>query len=168
MIAGIAASFLFALPSTQTLTIVNSAHVSSRYLARVEFVTIKQSERMRSYWHTPVARFGPGGWPVTLQRSPACVPACGGYHEVADGVPYAVINVSLRPWSLAFSHEILETLADPYGDGFEVCDPAWDSPTVIDGIVVARFVRPAYFLATPTTRKAASPSPRGQTRRLTS
>jgi hypothetical protein len=68
-------------------------------------------------------------------------------------------------WTVTFSHELLESLADPWinacaqydGDTFyalEVCDPVQGEPCAyqIDGIWVSDFVTPAWFAPPGSTR----------------
>lgn len=91
-----------------------------------------------------------------------------GYHEAnAAGIPYGVVQADLaaeldEPWSVTFSHEALELIADPQsnllvpgpepGPGrrrvlfwYEVCDAVQAETYVIDGTRVSNFVLPLYF-----------------------
>jgi hypothetical protein len=91
-----------------------------------------------------------------------------GYHEAnTAGIPYGVVQVDLaaaleEPWSVTFSHEALELIADPQsnllvpgpepGTGrrrvlfwYEVCDAVQAETYDIDGIKVSNFVLPLYF-----------------------
>ena len=91
-----------------------------------------------------------------------------GYHDRnAKGVPFGVVFTELakqlgEPWSVTFSHEVLELLGDPQanllamgprpkspkGDvfhWFEMCDAVQAQTYVIDSVVVSNFVLPFYF-----------------------
>jgi hypothetical protein len=91
-----------------------------------------------------------------------------GYHEAnVAGIPYGVVQVDLaaeleEPWSVTFSHEVLELIADPQsnllvagpepGPGrrrvlfwYEVCDAVQAETYEIDGVGVSNFVLPLYF-----------------------
>ena len=91
-----------------------------------------------------------------------------GYHDkTARGVPFGVVFTELaeqlgEPWSVTFSHEVLELLADPQanllvmgprlkkpaGDvfhWFEMCDAVQAESYAIDKVKVANFVLPFYF-----------------------
>ncbi len=94
------------------------------------------------------------------------VPGDGGYHDVgADGRPFAkvfpdtIARAGLE-FSVALSHEILEMVADPWGNArvlydckngsgalykMEVCDPVQTNTYSIDGVRVSNFVTPQYF-----------------------
>jgi hypothetical protein len=108
----------------------------------------------------------PGSWLLEIDDES---PWAGSYHMLsAEGLP--LVKISLvntrrenRPWTMAASHELLETLADPglnltvffaRGENHagrlfrrQVCDPV-SSPKLaykIDGTVVSDFVYPAWF-----------------------
>lgn len=85
-----------------------------------------------------------------------------GFHFTVAGVPFALVRYEdNREWSLAASHELLETVLDPSGtltsagpslqDGasvdylVEVCDPCEHSTYNIDGVKVSEFVTPHYY-----------------------
>ena len=61
------------------------------------------------------------------------------------------------PWSVTLSHEVLELLLNPQlnkyilgSDRFwahEICDPVKGSSYIVDGVLVANFVYPEWFLA---------------------
>lgn len=83
------------------------------------------------------------------------------------GVPYGVVYSELSeetgdPWSVTFSHEVLELIADPQANNyilgraphdplkkvfywFEMCDAVSSQTYEIDGIPLQNFVLPAYF-----------------------
>jgi hypothetical protein len=91
-----------------------------------------------------------------------------GYHTLtATGMPLAKVFVETSqqagtPWTLAFSHELLEMIADPWANltvfvqtgntsgaivSYEVCDPcqALANSYQINGVVVSDFVLPQWF-----------------------
>jgi hypothetical protein len=82
------------------------------------------------------------------------------YYDQDDGVPQMVVCAALAqqigvPWTLTFSHELLEALTDPMtrssidrgGRDYEVeiCDPVQYHGYPIDGVWVSNFVTPAWF-----------------------
>jgi len=94
----------------------------------------------------------------------------GGVHEdiklnTGVDIPFALVGCVDSNWTVVFSHEVLELLADPWGKRMarrpkenqiwivEVCDPceadnfAYD----IDGVNVSDFILPAYFDDTTTS-----------------
>lgn len=91
-----------------------------------------------------------------------------GYHTLtSSGMPLAKVFVQTslqagEPWSLAFSHEILEMIIDPWANltvfiqssdtqgavvSYEVCDPCQAEAHAyqINGIIVSDFVLPQWF-----------------------
>jgi hypothetical protein len=96
---------------TQTIAVVDQAHVAPAALAEVTQAITAQSLQLRAAWGTPCASFGPGGWRVYLKVG-------GEPHGVHlwFGRPYALIwtgGGTVESWSRDFSHEILEMLVDP-------------------------------------------------------
>jgi hypothetical protein len=104
----------------------------------------------------------PGYWPVTI-KADIGDPTAAGFHTDKNGNPFALVQFS-PSWSLTASHEVLEMLADPYGNRVvsglspvdnkerveilvEVCDPAEDAQFsyTIDGVAVSDFYTPRYF-----------------------
>lgn len=142
----IAAPAAHASGGVQTITVVNDAQVSTAILARVERAVVDQARWLRRYWRTPLIAFGPGGWVLTIEPSVdgVCISDELGCH--ADTSSGAVAFVADEPgWSVMFSHEAMETLADPSGAGYEVCDPAEGVPYKLDGVPVADFMLPSWF-----------------------
>ena len=109
-----------------------------------------------------------GGWTITIQdQVDSCW--CYGYHDVAAGVPVAYVETDGQ-WTITFTHELFEMLADPYVDRvagprfsnqpatklytYEVCDPvednryAWTLPGA-DGspVLISDFVTDNWFSA---------------------
>ena len=142
---------------TQTFTIIDRAHVGPAAIARVEWATELQSIELRHAWGTPCARFGPGGWPVTLRSTQA---PSGDHFPNPARVDVFTGRLPLQAWSVPFSHEIMETLVDsPANRGYwhngtgyqlEVCDPVRGHNYRIAGVYVADFVAPAYFAGATT------------------
>jgi hypothetical protein len=63
----------------------------------------------------------PDAWEIRIVDSPDCV-FCAGYHDVDNGVPYAVVS-RLDDWQLTFTHELWELLVNPYGDRVAIVQP---------------------------------------------
>jgi hypothetical protein len=91
-----------------------------------------------------------------------------GFHDRNfRGVPYGVVYSQISeqtgdPWSVTFSHEALELIADPQANNyvmgpsphdrrkkvfywFEMCDAVSSQTYAIDGIALQNFLLPAYF-----------------------
>jgi hypothetical protein len=92
-----------------------------------------------------------------------------GYHDKNNsGIPYGVVYLNLakeldKNWSVTFSHEALELIADPEINlmvagphpnrkikrhvlhDYEMCDPVQAESYEIDGISVSNFILPLYF-----------------------
>jgi hypothetical protein len=103
-----------------------------------------------------------GYWPMIVETD-IDVPGAAGIHLDKDGQPFALITMS-DSWSLTASHEMLEMLADPFGDRViagkspkrnqgrveflvEVCDPseAAEFGYTVNDILVSDFYSPHYF-----------------------
>lgn len=101
-------------------------------------------------------------WSATAKGDPE------GFHDRNfHGVPYGVVYSEVSeqtgdPWSVTFSHEALELIADPQGNNyvmgpavhdrrkkvfywFEMCDAVSSQTYEIDGIALQNFLLPAYF-----------------------
>ena len=104
-----------------------------------------------------------------------CVPLDDfGYHSVTQpgltpgkegdpkiDTPYMIVLAEESeqagiPWTVVFSHELLETLVDPHGEGtffgdygytLEVCDPVWLNayPITSANVWVSNFITPNWF-----------------------
>jgi hypothetical protein len=102
-----------------------------------------------------------GYWPVIIRDDIGFNAA--GIHLDRDGQPFALVEMS-DSWSLTASHEVLEMLADPFGNRLvagkgikqgqprveylvEVCDPseAAEFGYTVNGILVSDFYTPRYF-----------------------
>jgi hypothetical protein len=101
-----------------------------------------------------------GYWPVLVVRD---VAGAAGVHLDRNGQPFALVEAG-DSWSLTASHEILEMLADPFGNRLvasaspdpeqgrveilvEVCDPPEDAEFayLVNGVLVSDFYTPQYF-----------------------
>jgi hypothetical protein len=103
-----------------------------------------------------------GYWPMIV-RTDIHVGGAAGVHLDKDGQPFALIEMS-DSWSLTASHELLEMLADPFGNRLvpgkspkanqgrveflvEVCDPS-EAETfgyTVNDILVSDFYTPNFF-----------------------
>ena len=150
-----------ALARTQDVWVNDPAGVPQAQILRVERAVLRQANgRFRKVWHTPRIRFTASkGWMISLVPIDTLAGCdCLGLHDVEAGQPYALVGIGQahvrkrsrgvtvlaavprEPWSVAFSHEILEMLA-----GREVCDPLTGSYRV-GGVRVARYVTPRWFV----------------------
>ena len=101
-----------------------------------------------------------GYWPMMIVEE---VEGAAGIHLDKDGQPFALIEMS-DSWSLTASHEMLEMLADPFGNRLvpgasikrgqgrveylvEVCDPseAAEFGYTVNDILVSDFYTPRFF-----------------------
>lgn len=114
-----------------------------------------------------------GYWPILVQDD-INFEGAAGIHLDKDGQPFALVQHSNR-WSLTASHELLEMLADPFGnrlvagDGIpayekkkkrdarveylvEVCDPSEDEDFgyTVNSELVSDFYTPRYFDPVPS------------------
>jgi hypothetical protein len=103
-----------------------------------------------------------GYWPILIQED-INMPGAAGIHLDKDGQPFALVTMS-DSWSLTASHELLEMLADPFGNRLvpgqspkrgqgrveflvEVCDPseADEFGYTVNDILVSDFYTPHFF-----------------------
>jgi hypothetical protein len=103
-----------------------------------------------------------GYWPVIIQDD-IHQSGAAGIHLDQGGQPYALVEYS-PDWVLTASHEVLEMLADPFGNRLvagqspkpkqgrveflvEVCDPseAAEFGYTVNGLLVSDFYTPKYF-----------------------
>lgn len=101
-----------------------------------------------------------GYWPMIVVPD---VKDAAGFHEDQNGQPFALIEMS-DSWSLTASHEMLEMLADPWGNRMvpgrsikpgqgrvsylvEICDPseAADFAYTVNDVLVSDFYTPRFF-----------------------
>jgi hypothetical protein len=140
-------------------------------VARVTAALQRQAIRdFRRVWHVeatvdsfPTLEDVPiGYWPM-LVRDDIGTPGAAGIHLDKDGQPFALITMS-DSWSLTASHELLEMLADPFGNRVvagkspkpdqtrveflvEVCDPSEADKFgyTVNDILVSDFYTPHFF-----------------------
>ena len=103
-----------------------------------------------------------GYWPILIQTD-INTPGAAGVHLDKDGQPFALVAMS-DSWSLTASHELLEMLADPFGNRLvpgqspkpdqgrveflvEVCDPseAEQFGYTVNDILMSDFYTPHFF-----------------------
>jgi hypothetical protein len=103
-----------------------------------------------------------GYWPILIQED-INTPGAAGIHLDKDGQPFALVAMS-NSWSLTASHELLEMLADPFGNRVvpgqspkrgqgrveflvEVCDPseADEFGYTVNDILMSDFYTPNFF-----------------------
>jgi hypothetical protein len=105
----------------------------------------------------------PDSWRIELRRD---IPGGAvGYHADADHQPFSLIDVDAGRWTVTASHELLEMLADPFGNRLhtahappgwagashrvrylvEVCDPCQLSTYEVGGVEVSDFVLPSFY-----------------------
>lgn len=102
-----------------------------------------------------------GYWSIIIKHDLG-EPGALGFHTDAHGQPVALVDGSQSPEEIATtcSHELLETLADPWGSRLvvctvpdvgrvrvlvEVCDPPEAYTYEVDGWPLSDFVEPAYY-----------------------
>jgi hypothetical protein len=157
---------------TQEVALVSETNdLSSREVMRVAAALQKQVMRDFSpLWEVQgtVDPFGDledvpiGYWPVII-RDDIGFPGAAGIHLDQDGQPFALVQLS-DSWSQTASHEVLEMLADPFGNRLvagnsikpgqgrveylvEVCDPseAAEFGYTVNNILVSDFYTPRFF-----------------------
>jgi hypothetical protein len=121
-----------------------------------------------------------GTWAVIVKKE-LDEPGALGYHADYNNQPYAYVDVDDGEWSVTASHEILEMLADPWGNRMhtarhprgldpkdiglraavrrvqylvEVCDPPEATAYEVGGVKVSDFVTPDWYR---TAEKAGTP-----------
>jgi hypothetical protein len=129
------------------------------------------SDHFRAYWDIDCTLTFPakdqplanGWWQIVLTDNPDQAGALG-YHEMTSagaplGKSFAKLDIdSGSSWTVTFSHELLEMLADPWVNwcalgsdmriyALEVCDAveADELGYEIDGVLLSDFVTPAWF-----------------------
>lgn len=140
-------------------------------VSRVTAALQRQATRdFESFWevHATVDAFPrledvPVGDRPMLVQTDINTPGAAGIHLDKDGQPFALIAMS-DSWSLTASHEMLEMLADPFGNRViagkshkrgqgrveflvEVCDPseAEEFAYTVNDILVSDFYTPRFF-----------------------
>lgn len=107
-------------------------------------------------------------WPVIV-RDDINQPGAAGFHTDDNGQPFSLVQAD-GGWALTSSHEVLEMLADPFGNRtiagsppphspepvaslqrvvylVEVCDPCESDPLAytVNGVKVSDFITPHYY-----------------------
>ena len=125
-------------------------------------ITHQVNSQVAQHW--PTARIlwsnSPTAIPVHVlsMRAVAAKRWCGagaaGCHSTGpDGQPIIAVGAQSQSWSGFLSHEVIETLIDPWGarnlSGHlaEVCDPVSQNWYRLDGTWVSDFVYPHWFAA---------------------
>jgi hypothetical protein len=158
---------------------MDAGHLAFDELATVSAALSKQvSQDFAPLWgvnatvdpFTSLEKVPPGYWPVIIKDDINDDDA--GYHTDKNGNPLALVQYAPN-WSLVASHEVLEMLADPFGNRVisavspvddqsrveilvEVCDPCERAKFgyQVNGVLVSDFYTPRYFdpVTTPGTR----------------
>lgn len=168
------------------ISIINNTQLLKEDVQRVIRAINRQlSEDFKRYWHRQV-EVRLEGWtgeqpspttPIDMRGDAVIylwdqddVNNALGYHDLtASGVPFGFVFTRLseqlnEPWSVTFSHEVLEMAMDPEvnllaqgphpdpNEGgrivyhwYELCDAVQGETYEIDGVTVANFVLPLYF-----------------------
>ena len=156
------------------ISVVNRSSVAAAEVEAVLTAVNKQvSDHFEPWWDirgwltlVPVNEPVPGN-SVIYVTDEADVPGALGYHDLyASGMPYGFVFTQLSNqvgdgWSVTFSHEVLELLADPEVNVTcrgshpkqrrkvfhwrEMCDAVQARKYQLDGIWVSDFVLPLYF-----------------------
>ena len=156
----------------QVALVSQSASVTFRELARVSAALQKQIARdYGPIWeiHATVDSFDAledvplGYWPIIIRDDVGQKYSAAGIHLDNNGQPYSLVQSS-KTWPQTCSHEVLEMLADPFGDRViaghapkeaskhgrveflvEVCDPSESFGYTVNDIKVSDFYTPAFF-----------------------
>lgn len=160
-----------ALVPDPALAPTDAADVSTRLQGLAAALQIQVDKHFGPLWNATgtvayfddLARVPSGFWPIVITDSVAD-PKILGYHLDDTNQPYAVVRYT-PDWTLTTSHELLEMLADPWGNRLiagpsvdertpndqvryllEICDPVEDVSCAytINGFVVTDFITPAY------------------------
>jgi hypothetical protein len=154
----------------QTALVSEVGDISASELAKVSAALQKQVMRdFAPIWEVqatvdafPALEDVPlGYWPIIIRDDIGFNAA--GIHLDKDGQPFSLVKFEAG-WSLTASHEVLEMLADPFGDRLiagpslkpkqgrveylvEVCDPSEDIAFAytVNGITVSDFYTPNFF-----------------------
>src|SRR4051812_9200453 len=156
---------------TEVALVADTKKVTSSALNRVTAALQKQAIRdFRHVWDIIATVDGfdrledvPAGyWPILVQDE-INQPGAAGVHLDRDGQPFALVQFS-DSWSLTASHEMLEMLADPFGNRLiagqspnpdqgrveflvEVADPSEDAQFgyTANGMLVSDFITPRFY-----------------------
>lgn len=151
-------ALLVAPASAQELQVYNFAGIPPAQMAYAEQgITRQVNNEVRWYWGTPTIHFGNTGWPVVIARpsSPgelshhtggpaAYVYTNGTTSDVSSGTPL--------PWTVVFSHEVVEMVGNPStsaqigGWPREISDPVLRQTYGKDyWVLLDDFITPAWF-----------------------
>jgi hypothetical protein len=148
-----------------------AAGVSAKLQGLAAALQIQVDKHFAPLWNAPgtiayfddVTRVPSGFWPIIITDAVA-KPGVLGYHLDETNQPYAVVRYT-PGWTMTTSHELLEMLADPWGNRLvagpsvderapndqvryllEICDPVEDVSCAytINGFVVSDFITPAF------------------------
>ena len=154
-----------------TALVSETTHISSAKLAKVSAALQKQATRdFGPIWdvHATVDAFARlqdvpvGYWPIVV-RDDIHQPGAAGVHLDRNGQPFALVQYD-QGWALTASHEMLEMLADPFGNRLvagdspkpgqgrvefmvEVADPS-EAPEfgyTVNGILLSDFITPKFY-----------------------
>ncbi len=163
--------------TSQIALVSETPHVSLAELTIVANALQKQVTRDFSLLWTVTATVGAfqtvedapvGSWHVVIRDD--IVSDAAGIHQLdASHQPFALVRWAAQ-WSLTASHEILEMLADPFGNRLmpgdspkpdqgrvlflvEVCDPCQSAAVAytVNGVLVSDFCTPDYFAPSGTS-----------------
>ena len=120
----------------------------ARARARIQHaIQVQVNQQVAPVWHRPKIRWAKDGIQVIVESQREVWSSCGSTlalacHSVTQsGVP--VIWASRGPGlSVSISHEVIETLIEPWLSGYEVCDPVNASSYYVAGVQVADFMMP--------------------------
>jgi hypothetical protein len=151
----------------------NDANIAQSELAEVAAALQTQVSRdFGPVWHRtaivqsfPSERAVPLGFWKVLVEADIHEPGAAGYHTDDQHQPYALVE-SAGDWTVTVSHELLEMLADPWGNRLhtampptatktehkdrvrylvEVCDPCEEVVYDCSGVRVSDFLLPEYY-----------------------
>lgn len=138
-----------AAASATTMTFVMEYNPLGSNTAAVESAMLKQlNQQVQPWWGSPTAAFTPSGfgfpiwWFSNAANAPAgCGDGCHGNNQIWVHVG------PLNSEESILSHELVESVVDPSGNGTEIADPVQGYFYIIGGtnVVGADFVYPSYF-----------------------
>lgn len=153
-------------PAAAGATVITVRNVSSQ-VSRAQIraaeraLTAEVNTDLTHYWSVRPISFGPHGHLVVKLYRGRANPSAAAYHypggaAVGTGSARSDFMVvghggTSNPWTVAFSHEVLELLVDPMGTrviaGYpaEVCDPVEGSTFRLRGVMLSDFVTPRWF-----------------------
>lgn len=147
--------------SAQTLDVVNDADVPQATIDSMELAAADELNNDVTRYYpdaTPITGWNdPNGWQIVLvpRNGPSWPHLCAafvGCHSSTGSSPIAYVQWDSRSFAFGeyvFSHETLEMMTDPYGEGPEIADPVeWQTGT-LDGVTVAAFQEPGGSAWTP-------------------